>query len=604
MKNIIEKNKIYISFFIISILISIIMIINKYKLFLLCSIITNLFLILLIKLIYKKLMIKYTKLEKVFVVISILFVDIFYLYSIITRKFIYYWDYSCYYNIQNTTIKIFENSLYNGIKSIFISTWGGEYGNFLSFFPQLFFEFTNKNIKSYSISNVIVFFPYIIICYSIFIKTILKKNKMDIKRKQLLFIISILSLLLFPILHGAFILGQPDLFGLTFIFLIISITIEYDFKKIEIDRLIYLFILTFMLLICRRWYIFWIVSYYLVYIISILLKNKSNILPVLKNIIIYGIIVIFLYSIALFPFIKNTIMNNYTETYSYYSEGGIITELTKQISHLGLLTLLIIISGIICGFIEKKYRKYTVMIIVQYFTILFLFSRIQNMGIHHSLLLLPIYINCINLLLVYILKQNNKTRTIIIILYLIFIITNFTFSFIRVDSKLFTDINLKIKDDENYYELKKVYEWLEKNLNENNTAYMITHNDSINPDKLRNFKTPNDKLNKFLPYGSSIIGVHKFPLELFTAKYIITTEPFEPTSVDEKYNNVFIKLKNDNKFKLIKEYNMKNNIKLQIYERIIPVSDIEKQMYIEELKEENNKYQYLYEDIINSYLID
>ena len=130
---------------------------------------------------------------------------------------------------------------------------------------------------------------------------------------------------------------------------------------------------------------------------------------------------------------------------------------------------------------------------------------------------------------------------------------------------------------------------------------MITHNDTINPDKLRNIKTPNSKVKKYLPYGSAIIGVHKFPLELFTSKYIITTTPYESISVDLKYNNVFKNLVEEKKFKRIKTYQLKDNIKLEIYERIEKVDEEEKEKYKEALKEESNNYKYLYEDIINSY---
>ena len=96
----------------------------------------------------------------------------------------------------------------------------------------------------------------------------------------------------------------------------------------------------------------------------------------------------------------------------------------------------------------------------------------------------------------------------------------------------------------------------------------------------------------------------KFPLELFSAKYIMTTNPFESISVEEKYNRVFNELVSQGKFRIIKKVELKNNISFEIYERIEPVTEEEKNMYLDILKEESKKYKNLYEDIINSYVIE
>lgn len=132
-------------------------------------------------------------------------------------------------------------------------------------------------------------------------------------------------------------------------------------------------------------------------------------------------------------------------------------------------------------------------------------------------------------------------------------------------------------------------------------AYMITHNNEFNPDKFRNFYTPNSKVSKYLPYGSAIIGVHKFPTELFSAKYVITTDPYVPTSVDEKYNIVFNELVKENKFSLKKEFVMNDKIKVLIYERIKSVDEDEKNKYIDALKEESKEYSDLYDKVILEY---
>ena len=522
----------------------------------------------------------------------------FYIYSIKTRLFIYYWDYSCYYNIQLDLIQAFENGLFSGLKQFIGSTWSGECGSFLNFFPQVIFQFTNKSINSYLLSSVLTYIPYLVISFSIAIKRMM----IIIKRKErIIFYLSLLLLVCMPMFHVSLIYGQPDVFGLCFIFLIISLVIDYNFKKIEYDRLCLLLITTYFLTICRRWYLYWILSFYGCYGITALINNKKERKIILINAIKFIGITAIIYVATLYPFIKNTLLSNYGTSYEFYSNGGFTTEVLHQINHIGILLMMILVGGMIYGLKEKKYRKYTIIMSITNILIILLFTKIQNMGLHHSLLLLPTYFYCMIMLIICGLN-NQKTisyTTIIMIFTILFL--NTISSYIKLDNRLIGDVSLKVEKEQNYYEIKTVVDWLEKKLNEQDRAYMITHNNMFNPDKLRNFYTPNSTVHKYMPYGSAIIGTHKFPIELFQSRYVITTDPFDNTSIEYKYNEVFKELVLEETFQQIKTFSMKDNYQLIVYERIKEVTEEEKQKYIDSLKEESKKYKNLYENVIKEY---
>ena len=150
--------------------------------------------------------------------------------------------------------------------------------------------------------------------------------------------------------------------------------------------------------------------------------------------------------------------------------------------------------------------------------------------------------------------------------------------------------------------MKKVADWLQDNLNEENTAYMITHNNMYNPDKFRMFYMPDKTIEKYLPYGSAVVGVHKFPIELFTSKYIITTTPFENISIENKYEEVFEELVNENKFSFVKNFDMNNGYQILIYERVKDVDEEEINKYKIILEEESKKYPKLYQKVMEDYL--
>lgn len=491
-----------------------------------------------------------------------------------------------------------------GIKSFVASTWSGKYGNFISFFPEFVFNFTNHSINSYVLSCVIVFVPYIIISLTILLKVLVKIFK--IKKENAFIFISIASFALIPILHATLIYGQPDLFGLALIFLIISLTIGYEFEKKEIDRILILIILTFMLLICRRWYLYWIFAYYVCYFIKIIISNikdKNKLKGIIKNWSLFVIIALIFFLVTLLPLIKNILISNFGSSYEFYMAGGFKTELLNQLKHLGYVPFIFILVGILYGISNNKYRLITVLNIVGYLLMIFMFTRIQNMEFHHSLILLPIYLYFILLFIIYALSKNKMVSIILLSLLLICLLINFSFGLcLKKDKKVFTDVVLSVKKQKDYKQIGEVSSWLKNNLNKNATGYMITHNNTYNPDKFRNYYMPDLTISKNLPYGSAIIGVHKFPTELFTAKYIITTAPFENTSVEGKYNEVFKQLINMGKFNLIKDFDMKNGYHILIYERIKDVDEIETKLYLNILKEESKKYPKLYQDVIYEYI--
>lgn len=600
-----KENTLYIIFTLILTLIIFLSLFNKNQYtFFLISILANLFLIIILKETFQRLNIKFKKIQKITIIISTIIVYLFYIISIYKRNFIYYWDYSCYYNIQVNTMNKFLINLFEGIKYFLSSTWSGEYGNFLSFFPQIIFQFTNKTIDSYLLSCIVIYTPYILITLSALLNKI--NEKFNLTNFNYIYIMTIISFILFPILHATAIYSQPDYFGLVFIFLIITLTIDYNFEKLEWDRLILILLVTLMLIISRRWYLYWVITYYLCYIIKIFITNKNKDLKqIIKNIFIYGLVVIIVLAITLLPLFINILSSNITNYQEFYSGGGFFAELKNQINYIGYLQLSFILIGIIYGLKAKKYRLLTILSIVQYLLIVFLFTNLQAMGLHHSLMLVPIYLYDLYLFIVGILTIKELSNNRICILILSCLLVNFIYGISNnQEDKLFTKVSLTVPHQEDYKELGEVADWLKENLNDQETAYMITHTNKYNPDKLRNYYLPDQTIAKYLPYGSAVIGVHKFPLELFTAKYIIITSPFESISVEEKYYEVFMTLVEQKTFEIVKEFNMKNNYKIIIYKRITEASQQEKELYIKNLTEESNKYPNLYKNIIESYKVN
>ena len=597
MKKVYKENKWLIITFIASGILGIILGLFKVKNvpFVLFSIALNTFIITLIRMIIKKEKIKWNKTEKIWIIISILITYLFYFISILSRKFIYYWDFACYYHIQLGVENFFNISLYEGIRDFVGSTWSGEYGTFLTFFVESIFRFSNRTANAYVLSCVLIFIPYIVISLSILLKKLIKV--FEIKNEKLFFIVALIISMLFPIVHATFIYGQPDLFGIVFIFLIITLTIDYDFYKVDYERLFGIGIITFMLLISRRWYMYFILTYYLnygIYLIFSNIKDKKKFKIIIKHILLYVLVVALFFLVTLFPLFKNILTKGYN--YGYYLVGGLKGEFISQISHLGYLFFLIIIVGIIYGVIKKKYRISSLILLSEYLITIILFTKMQNMGLHHSLLFVHIYLYFIYMFILLVIDKK-----VLIYLTICLSLTNFIFGIYNTNTKVFTDVPLKTPKQNDYYQIKEVGSWLKKNLKDND-AYMIAHNNIYNPDKFRTLYTPDTTITDHLPYGSAVEGVHYFPTALFDAKYIITMDPFINISIEDRYNNVFLKQVSRNKFREIKRFDMKNGYNIIIYERIEKADKEEAEMYLKELEDLSDKYPELYKDVIENYI--
>ena len=61
-------------------------------------------------------------------------------------------------------------------------------------------------------------------------------------------------------------LSQPDWFGLIFGFSILLLTLDYRFDKFETSRFLFIFLATAAIILSRRWYLYFVVSYYFCYV--------------------------------------------------------------------------------------------------------------------------------------------------------------------------------------------------------------------------------------------------------------------------------------------------------------------------------------------------
>ena len=320
---------------------------------------------------------------------------IIYSFFVFGRNMVYESDHTCYFNLQIEMTNLFFNSHLKGLYAIIKSCWLSDYSYFICVFLELMFLIIPKSHETYIIIYYFVLIVPVFVMINVFVFNIMEK--LEIIHRKTFVLLCNMTLMFFPLLHFASLLGMPDIFGLFFAFAIVVLLINSDFSKYNFGVSLLLGILMVALAITRRWYIFWIVgfvpSFIILSLVFICIRDSRNIKDYILNSVRLCITVFLVVIITLFPFIYHTLIDrNYSEEYSEYYFGGFPYEIYNQIGFLGILMLILIVLGVGYGIVNSRCRVLALSCVFGGLITLWSYTLIQNMGKHQSLCLVSYYL--------------------------------------------------------------------------------------------------------------------------------------------------------------------------------------------------------------------
>lgn len=554
-----------------------------------------------------------------------------YVVIILSRDFIYYWDFSNYIIKQYDTEKAFTGSVVSGIKYLLLS-FTGDYTNFINIFTEVPFCLTSKTGDAYVLSQLVnIFIPVSVLLGMLISKM---SDILQVKNKRMFFVISFLMSVSFPMLHNASFLGQPDWFGVIFCLVIVILTIDYKFEKFDISLCFVLFAATACLILTRRWYLYFIVGYYFSYAFILVLNmikvyrigDKATATKSFKNLLIFGISSVFFMCVIFFRIIENVLMFDYAERYAHYSVYGFFSEIIVQSINIGVFILVIIVLGVLNFLLTKKYIGITLTNLFGYILSFSLFHHVQNFGRHQSLLLISYYFVLLFIGVAVIVDFKNKiTRKFGVALCILCLglspiftdsivsdavtaklgATDIVMSKLGITEKTGRSVEETIYFKANRNVIGNVSEWINNNCSDDEFVYIIPHDPIYNPDKFINVNLPERNIANKVSFGFDVNGTHKFPTDIFEAKYILTCEPFAFTKntygLSKRLNNLFLSIK-DEKFVLAKTFDMGDGYTFYAYERVVPVDMEEIECYLIAFDEEDKQFPDMYSEVVEEYI--
>ena len=305
---------------------------------------------------------------------------------------IYIFDYSGYFEnfklmgeLLVTNIKEFLNTLIVSIRSMDYN-----YSSVVLLMP-FYYLFGNSRLVYIEALTIVYLFPSILLIVYSFMQIIKRNNKLNNKEELIYYTFTILLTFMYTRLWSPTLRGLSDISGL--IPIIISFIIVYKkplTEKIKIRYPILLGITVYLPFLLRRWYVYYIIGFYLsLFIMDFIYFLKSNrkkevFFNCLKNYFIAGITTLLLAVICQLPLLKNILSQDYSNAYNGYQQS-LMGHLEGFFNEFGIIIILFIIIGLILSIVRKKYIKPTIFCLLNIIIFWISFGTVQSMGVHHYL---------------------------------------------------------------------------------------------------------------------------------------------------------------------------------------------------------------------------
>lgn len=549
--------------------------------------------------------------------IVILLINLVAINYVKTEQTVYFWDYSGYWKPAINLVDIAHTEGLHGILRAINVSMTSDY-NYLPLLPILPFLLifgTSRMAFILIILNVYIVPFALLMTYVTIVLFRSTSYKVKTWVKPLLLVTYLfLPSILIPVFNG-----RPDAICLVIVALILLLLAK---TRLEcISNYFTLSILTFLLIILRRYFSIFALSLYtsilIVKTIINLYSFKQKKTAVIKSIkvglklLISGLFMLLLMSIFSRSLLSRYITGGYSDTYSAYMFGDLFNQILLFIKYHGVIILSLSLIGIV--FALKKYNKTNVseITLIGLFTSVIaflLFSGIQTLGDQHMYMFAPFIALTISIFIVTISLANKRQVRVLSIIPVIIICSLSIFSFNGEKTEcgnncyitgISESVRPSVRHDLN--KLEELDNYLSKIMTANDYVYVLSSSETFNEDVLNNLHFPaTPKYNL-----SGVKHVDKrdgFPSYFFDATYIIVADPIQ-THLSDGGQDVIVKLAEEilsnktNNLDLIKTYQIDNNVTLKLYHKEFEYSKTLQFELYQYFKTKYPEYHFLYDSI-------
>ena len=446
------------------------------------------------------------------------------------RQTVYSDDAINYFAKQTLLFGSFSQSGFYGIHVLLESLLTADYKMFMNLFISVPYLFTGRSINTFMVCYAITCF--VPMWFALLMGAKYLAQQLPACHTALYYPLCMAVMVLWPMFLWPATHGMPDAFGLTFAAVIALLCADYRFETLPWPRLLAIFAATFALILTRRWYMFWILAFYAVYVLAVLVGavRRKTLGSTLKHMLLFGVPSAVIIVGALLPTFKTILTTDYADIYGAYYGGGFGNNCLGQLRTQGLIWLVLCAAGLVWLLYCRSTRAQAIVAAAASLGAMVLFTRTQSLGDHQSLILAPFYLLMLFGLCAKLTQQKAKPwlRNAAAGVLAVFLVVNFG-NALRLPGKnvqtlALSSESLDLTRRTDLAQMRAVTDFVLEHCTEDQTVYINMDSNGYSGTTFAYSDPAHPQLQTMILWESSVPSTHGFPTGIWTSEYVMVTD--------------------------------------------------------------------------------
>lgn len=446
------------------------------------------------------------------------------------RQTVYSDDAINYFAKQTLLFGSFAQSGFYGIHVLLESLLTADYKMFMNLFISVPYLFTGRSINAFMVCYAITCF--VPMWFALLMGAKYLAQQLPACHTALYYPLCMAVMVLWPMFLWPATHGMPDAFGLTFAAVIALLCADYRFETLPWPRLLAIFAATFALILTRRWYMFWILAFYAVYVLAVLVGavRRKTLGSTLKHMLLFGVPSAAIIVGALLPTFKTILTTDYADIYGAYYGGGFGNNCLGQLRTQGLIWLVLCAAGLVWLLYCRSTRAQAIVAAAASLGAMVLFTRTQSLGDHQSLILAPFYLLMLFGLCAKLTQQKAKPwlRNAAAGVLAVFLVVNFG-NALRLPGKnvqtlALSSESLDLTRRTDLAQMRAVTDFVLEHCTEDQTVYINMDSNGYSGTTFAYSDPAHPQLQTMILWESSVPSTHGFPTGIWTSEYVMVTD--------------------------------------------------------------------------------
>lgn len=446
------------------------------------------------------------------------------------RQTVYSDDAINYFAKQTLLFGSFGQSGFYGIHVLLESLLTADYKMFMNLFISVPYLFTGRSINAFMVCYAITCF--VPMWFALLMGAKYLAQQLPACHTALYYPLCMAVMVLWPMFLWPATHGMPDAFGLTFAAVIALLCADYRFETLPWPRLLAIFAATFALILTRRWYMFWILAFYAVYVLAVLVGavRRKTLGSTLKHMLLFGVPSAVIIVGALLPTFKTILTTDYADIYGAYYGGGFGNNCLGQLRTQGLIWLVLCAAGLVWLLYCRSTRAQAIVAAAASLGAMVLFTRTQSLGDHQSLILAPFYLLILFGLCAKLTQQKAKPwlRNAAAGVLAVFLVVNFG-NALRLPGKnvqtlALSSESLDLTRRTDLAQMRAVTDFVLEHCTGDQTVYINMDSNGYSGTTFAYSDPAHPQLQTMILWESSVPSIHGFPTGIWTSEYVMVTD--------------------------------------------------------------------------------